>query len=396
MSDTVPQENFNRSKTAVQLTVLMLSRMVMNTSLRMVYPFAPALGRGLGVSVTTITNLITIRNLSGIISPLFGPLSERYGRRPILILGLLLFAASNVLLYFVPLLGVLGLTLVLVGIAKVIFDPAMQSYIGDHVPYAYRGRAISFTELSWAGGLFVGGPLVGWLIERGDWRTPFLFLGIASLVMALIVYLNIEPPDPSQQRRIDLREIGHVWRAYPTVPAASLFMGLLMMGNELLFIEYGRFMETSFQLSLTALGLTGSVIGGAEVLGEITSGWSVDRFGKRRVVLLTGVGASIAYLLMPLLSQTLIAALVLLFIMFLAFEITVVGSIPLMTELVPSHRAIVLATTIMAGSLGRAAGSFVGPLMREAFTFMGNGVLAAVITLLATLVLYWRVHEYEE
>ena len=136
----------------VQLVILMLSRLIMNISLRMVYPFAPAFARGLNVPVSSITHLITLRNLSGLTSPLFGPLSERYGRRPILMLGLFIFGISSILIYFVPFFGFLGFGLIIGSIGKVIFDPTMQSHIGDIVPYKYRGRAISFTELSWAGG----------------------------------------------------------------------------------------------------------------------------------------------------------------------------------------------------------------------------------------------------
>lgn len=378
---------------ALQLAVLTLSRLILNISLRMVYPFAPALARGLNVPLASVTNLITLRNLSGLTSPFFGPLSERYGRRPILMGSLILFAVSSLLLYIAPFFGVLGLVLILSAIAKVIYDPAMQSYVGDTVPYHARGRAISITELSWAGGLFIGGPLVGWLIAKQGWQAPFLWLGLLAILATVITWVVITAPNKATNRKISLRQIWRVWRIHPVIRYASLYLLLIMAANETIFIVYGSFMENSFKLSLASLGITATIIGSAEIVGEFTAGFAVDRFGKRQVVLITGTATAFAYLIMSLFGISLTGALILLFIMFLFFEITVVGAIPLLTELVPSDRAIVMATTAAFSGLGRAIGSGIGPYVWRQFGYVGNGVLAMVMMLTAVFILYKSIHE---
>ncbi|MEM7334785.1 MAG: MFS transporter [Chloroflexota bacterium] len=393
---TPTQPTSPRVSIYLQLFVLMLSRLILNISLRMVYPFAPALARGLNVPLASVTNLITLRNISGMSSPLFGPLSERYGRRPILILGLVIFGISSILIFYAPFFGVLGFVLIVGSLGKVIFDPAMQSYIGDTVPYKFRGRAISFTELSWAGGLFIGGPVVGWLIATQGWRAPFLWLGILAIVAAAVIWIVIDPPNPSESRRISLVQMGQVWRQYPVIRAAAFYVMFVMAANETLFIVYGSWMEVSFNLSLAALGVTTTLIGVAEIIGEFTAGFAVDRFGKRQVILITGTATAVAYLVMPLFGLSITSALVLLFIMFLVFEITVVGAIPLMTELVPSYRAIVMASNAAFGSIGRAIGSTLGPWLWQQFGYQANGVVAMVMMIIAIIILYRNIHEYRE
>ena len=79
-----------------QLALIALARLCLNSGLRMVYPFAPAFSRQLGVPVTAVYRLVTIRNLAGFLSPLFGPLSERFGRRVILFGAMLFFSAGAV------------------------------------------------------------------------------------------------------------------------------------------------------------------------------------------------------------------------------------------------------------------------------------------------------------
>jgi predicted MFS family arabinose efflux permease len=187
-----------------------------------------------------------------------------------------------------------------------------------------------------------------------------------------------------------------VIREQPVIWAVVAYVLVLMVANEAVFIIYGDWMEQSFDLSLTNLGLASGIIGGAELLGEFTAGWSVDRFGKRRVVILTGVLTSFAYLLLPYVGGTLAVALVMLFLTFLGFELTFVGSIPLLTEVVPSARSVVLSTALAAGSLGRALGALIGPSVWRWLGLPGNGMLAALLTLLGVFVLARWVREAVE
>ena len=54
-------------------------RLLLNTTRRFAYPFAPALSRGLGVPLTAVTSLIAANQITGILALLFGPLGDRWG-----------------------------------------------------------------------------------------------------------------------------------------------------------------------------------------------------------------------------------------------------------------------------------------------------------------------------
>jgi len=380
-----------------QLALIALARFSITTGVRMVYPFAPALARGLGVPLTAVYQLITLRNLAGFLSPLFGPLSERYGRRPVMIGSMLLVAASFLLVLIWPVYWPLGVSLGLIALLKVIFDPAMQAYIGDNVPYARRGRAIAITEFSWAGAMLVGTPLLSVAITRQGWQAPFIWLGGFSAVMGLLLWRRLpRSRNPGTNRGHTLRDTMLVVRQQPVIWAAATYMMLIMGANELLFIVYGDWMEASFGLSLIALGVSTTVIGGAEIIGEMTAGWSVDRFGKRPVILTTALLNGLFCYLLPFTAGQLNLALISYFALFLFFEITVVGGIPLMTELVPTARSVVMAMMLAAGALGRALGSLLGPWLFARFTFTGNGVAAALSMAAAVFILFLWVREGNE
>ncbi len=379
-----------------QLLALTAARLMLNTGLRMVYPFLPALARGVGVELTAVYRLVTLRNFAGLLSPLFGPLIERYGRKPLMIVAMLLFAVGCLVVVLWPAYWGLGATLVMIGLAKVIFDPAMQAYIGDTVPYRQRGRALAVTELAWSGGLLLGAPLIGLAIQLWGWQSPFLWLGGLALATTLLL-VRVLPRLPHAARRLlTLRSMAAVVRRHPVIWAAALYTLLAMAANEIFFIVYGDWMEGNFGLALGALGLASAVIGGSEIAGEISAGFLVDRFGKRPVIMTTGLLNALAYLALPFIGSSLVSALLALMLLFWFFEVTLVGGVPLLTELVPSARSVVMSVALGAGALGRALGSLIGPVVFARGGFGSSGLAAAGVMLLAVLVLALWVREGKE
>lgn len=383
----------NRSRLSIQLAALTLARWLLSSGLRMVYPFAPALARGMGVPLTAVYRLITIRNFTGLFSPLFGPLSERFGRKPVVIAAMGLFSIGCLLLILRPAYWLLGVTLSLIALAKVIYDPAMQAYVGDSVPYEKRGWAIAVTEFSWAGALLAGAPLMGLVIQRQGWQAPFFWLGALGAGAAVLLWRILPRLRNHGREAAGLRELLRVVRRNRVVWAAAAYMMLFMGANEVFFLIYGDWMESSFGLALTSLGLASSVVGGAEIMGELFAGWSVDRFGKRPVIIATGALAALTYAVIPRTSASLVPALITLFMLFLFFEITFVGGVPLFTEVMPNARGVVMSLVLAAGALGRALGALLGPMIWERWGFIGNGLTAAVITLLAVLILSFWIRE---
>ena len=380
----------------LQLATLTWSRLLINSALRLTYPFLPALARGLGVSLPAVAHLIALRAGAGLFSPLFSPLSERFGRRSVMVGTMILFSAGAFVVVIWPAYWPLGVTLVVTGFAKVVYDPAMQSYLGDVVPYRQRGKAVAVTEFAWAGSLLAGAPLVGIVMARQGWEAPFLWLGILGLGATLLLRRIMPPGRVANTRVASLRSLGHVVRQHPVIWAAAGYVLLVMGANELLFIVYGEWMEQSFGLSLTNLGLATGVIGSAEIVGELLAGWSVDRFGKRPVIITTGVLTGAMYLLIPYTSRSLPAALATLFIVFVTFETTAVGGIPLMTEVVPTARSAALSAVLAASSMGRMLGALIGPEVWQQSGLAGNTFLGAIIMWAAVLVLARWVREGEE
>ncbi|GAB4278650.1 MAG: MFS transporter [Candidatus Promineifilaceae bacterium] len=374
-----------------QLFAITLARLCFNVVWRMVYPFAPALARGMGVELTAVYQLISIRNFTAFFSPIFGPWSERYGRKPILLATMTLFIITSTALFLWPGYTLLGIVLATIAISKFVFDPAMQAYLGDAVPYHQRGKAIALTETAWSLALLAGAPLVGFILSRSAWQTPFFWLALLGLVALVLLWRTIPPSRITYTNSLSLIQLKTTLTQNPVVLAAVSHVLLVMLANEIFFITYGEWMETTFNLALAGLGLASGLVGGAEISGELLAGWSVDRFGKQRVIIITGTVTAVFYTLIPFLAHSLTTAITLLALLFIFFEITVVGGIPLLTEIMPSARGIVMSLILGAAALGRTIGSLIGPRLAQWGGFTTNGLAATIIMLLAVIILIYGI-----
>ena len=397
MSNIVIEQPTSR-QLMLQVSVATLSRLFLNTSRRFGYLYIPALSQGLGVTPTAFSSLLAVNQFTGIFSPLFGPLSDRWGYRVMMIVGLGLMAVGMTAGGLLPLYGVILLALFLAGLGKSIFDPALQAYVGQYVPYRRRGLFIGIIEFAWAGSTLVGVPLVGQLIETLGWRAPFFVLGGAGLLGAAMIGLLI-PARPSMATGhiITTINFGQAWQQLRRSPAALGALGfgfLASMANDNLFVTLSLWLDT-FELSVSAVGSVAIVIGVAELIGELGTASIADSFGLKRSVILGIAFAALAYLLLPLIGLTVPLALMTLFLLFLLFEFGFVTSISLSTEILPDARGTMMSTLVATVSLGRVAGTLLGGPLWQLGGLWLVVAMSSTLTGLGLISLAWGLRHWQ-
>ena len=368
----------------LQIIVFTLTRIVLNTAHRMVYPFLPVFARGLGVDLVVISQAVAARSLIGATGPFLASIADSGGRKLGILIGLSVFSLSAFLVVGWPIFPVFVLVLILTVLGKYIFDPSLQAYLGEHIPYKQRGTVLALIEIGWSLSFMLGVPLMGFLIARYGWQAPYTLLGFLGLV-SLIGLAWLLPKDPARNGKDTglRRNLGAVLTSLPGL--SGLIMGLLLsIANEVINLVFGVWMEDSFGLKIAALGAASAVIGFSELGGEGLTAALVDRIGKTRAVTIGLIVNCAAALALPLVGRSVPGALTGLFFFYLSFEFTIVSSIPIMSEVVPSARATLMASYGAALSLGRTGGALLAtPLYRLGF---GWSCLAAVAFNLLALV----------
>jgi predicted MFS family arabinose efflux permease len=377
-----------KNTTRFQAIAFAAIRTVINTMFRMVYPFLAVFSRGLGVDLTTLSLALTTRSLVGMFGPFFATIGDGRGRKLGMILGLGLFIVGTSVVVFWPTFLAFAGALILTTLGKYTFDPSMQAYLGDRIPYERRGRVLAVTELGWSLAFIGGIPLMGFLIARWGWMSPFWTLTLLG-VCALLLLNWMTPGDtiPGETTTSAFANIRKVIRFTPAL--AGLAVGVFCSAaNEVINLVFGVWMEAAFGLQIAALGAAAAVIGLAELGGESLVGVWVDRLGKPRAIAIGLLANSLTALIFPFLGQTMPGAVIGLFLFYLTFEFTLVSSIPMMTEIMPGARATMMAMNVSGLSFGRALGAFVAPTL-YAWGLGTSAGAAIVFNLLALIALRW-------
>ena len=377
-----------------QLIIFMVLRTIQNTVHRMVYPFLAVFARGLGIEFTTISFVVTARSFFGVLAPIIGSTADRRGRKFGMLGGILLFTVGMGLVALFPNIVTFSIAIFLALIGKYLFDPAMQAYLGDRIPYERRGTAFAVTEAAWSTSFILGIPVAGYLIAKYGWNAPFPLLAGLGLVMFAVIWKVIPRRDEYQSTSTDQThdqpdtsiKIHEVLTHIPALAGISIAMWATA-GNEMVNLIFGVWLEDAFGLKIAALAGASAVIGLSELSGEGLVALTTDRLGKPRALVLGLTCNAVAALLLPIIGTTELGALVGLFLFYISFEYVLVSHIPLMTEIMPKSRATLLSFNVAGHSIGRVIGALLATFIYQRFGFVPVAFTAILFIVFALLAL---------
>ncbi len=375
----------------ISLTVIVAGRTLSNLPFRITSPFLPTIARAVGVSLSSAGLLASAMGAMSILAPLMGLLSDRYGRRRLMQVSLVLLAAMSVLAANSTNFNVILLAFAGFGLAKALFDPSVLAYLGDAVPYSQRGRVMAIAEFAWSAAWLFGVPLGGILIERAGLSALWWAVAVVAVITAVMIQVTL-PPAPTHHAPTTTNGDGQ-WRVLirnPVVWAVMAVSFFMLFALDNVFILYGAYLEDQFNLTLGAIGLLSIVIAVAEAAAELGAVRWTDRIGKQRSVILGLIGFGVLVLLLPLAGGaawlTVLAFAVAIFV----FEYTIVSFIPLVSEVAPNARATLFGIYIGTLGLGRIVAPLIGTRLYEATgSLLASCIISAIAVWIAAFIT-WR------
>ncbi|RME42027.1 MAG: MFS transporter [Chloroflexi bacterium] len=237
-------------------------------------------------------------------APIFGAWSDRYGRKPFMVLGPLFGAIAVQITAVTAALPLLLITRLLEGLSTASSLPATLSYISNatsHNPVA-RGRAVSLWEITTIGGLALGFRAAGTLWDDFG-RTGFSIVAVIYLLSAVIFYWGMRhqpratPTEPSETHRlIQVLRQDDILRFAPAWVAFSAIVGLWL--NHLPYQLSGAVRHPSQNLTggFSGRGI-GTMLAGYALLfsvGVFLWGLTFARIRRVIIMLIANVGVFIA------------------------------------------------------------------------------------------------------
>lgn len=404
------------------LSIAVGARIFNDTGIQIFGPYLAAIASGLGMSIVSLGALNSLRSLMGLAAPVIGSIADNIGYRTTMRALLLLSAAGTLAFALSPNLPVAVVGLIIMGLGLFSFAPVLQAYMSAQIPYHRRSRGLGVLEYGWALAGILGLSLSGLLIDRFGWRAPFLVISAGLLVAFFILGAFPRTPAAGARSQKAAATVSLQWRRWPrriavrirtlvqlesnarSAWAAMIVNALNVFAASCISFIYGAWLGREYNVTATQLGLVALFMGLAELSGSVLVSLVGDRLGKYRSILGSSIFAVGAYLLLPLLNtfvaQTntlpvarIIPLIVGLVIARALFEISIVSSISLLSEQVPTQRGKVLTLATALVTSGVAAASVVGPLTYTTWGLTGTTLISAACSFIAAVLAVRWVNE---
>ncbi|HEV8131252.1 MAG TPA: MFS transporter [Acidobacteriota bacterium] len=357
---------------------------------------------------------------------LFGPLSDYFGRKPILLFGLGGFALSAYVLSIATAFSLFFALRTLMGVFAGILSTCVTAYVGDYFPYAVRGRAMGTVLASYFAALVVGVPLGAVVADRWDWHWIFratsllasLLIVLAVLILPRLRVTTESPRNSSQRTTKDIQKAGppgapsavrhksppestllpfeiirenvgehfHRYRDYLSSQEklAALISAAFVSGATLALLAFvSPWLVQVFGLSESKVGMVFLLVGAASMLASPLSGWLSDLIGKRRLFLLSSFATAFLVVFLPS-ARGLGWLLALFFAVALAIAFRQTSQQTLVTELTPTRgRGSFVALRNCFSQVGIGVSVFLASLLYAKYGFAAVVILSSLESILA-------------
>jgi MFS family permease len=304
----------NDPRPLARLAVLMATGCLDMMGMLMVLPLVPLYAKDMGASDTLVGILAGAHALAMLVTaPLWGRFSDRYGRRPAILLGIVTGAGAFIVFAITNDLWVLLLSRLVQGAGAGTVG-VIQAYISDTIEPNQRAKALGWFTAATSAGVMIG-PVLGSLASKlGPHAPGFVAAGLAVLNLAAASWFLPEPPRSAGRtvRRRLRHAIVDVFR-HPLTPAHRMIwiytagmMAFMAMNGVLALFLRNRFAVNAGNIGYYYfyVGMIGLVMRGG-VLGRL-----VDRLGDVKVLRLGAVSVALGQTLMPFAGNVPVLAVV--------------------------------------------------------------------------------------
>lgn len=388
----MPSTPIRENRVILTLWLLIFSA---SSQIMIIAPILPVIRDQLAMPEHLMGLLVTsYAVMVGVVAILIGPVSDRVGRRRVMLAGTLCMALAlwghALVQDYVQLFAARAFA----GVAGGILSGSVVSYVGDVFPPTRRGWANGWVMSGTATGQILGIPVGTLLAETAGFRTPFLMFALFMTLTWLMVVRYLPQPDVARDK--GSLTLSGMARKYglilsdPVIRSAvtAFFLMFVSIG---VFVTYfptwltDRFsVDGAFVASLFVVGGVANVLTGPR-MGKLS-----DRIGRRKLVITSTVGTGVLILASTFLIRQSWVAYPLFFVIMVLVAMRISPFQAMMSELVgDDRRGTLMSFTAALGQAGLGAGGAVAGLTYASTGFIGNTLVGAV-AIFGTGYLVWR------
>jgi multidrug resistance protein len=292
-----------------QVVMLAISLSILQIGFGFVTPVFPVYITELGMGGIELGVLAASFALTRILlaGPL-GGLSDRIGRKRVLVTSLLGFAISNIIYALAQDAIVMIAARALEGAVSAGFFPAANAFVSDMTTPKNRGMAMGYLSTGNMVGFVVGPVVGGVLAEYLGIRLPFIIAAFASLLTMVLLYVLIQEPrmkaaiDGVRRPKVSFKQV--LSRSYTAYGALGVAMFANMFAIGVLEVAFMLDAVVRFGIGPLEIGGFFGVIGVFMIIGNIGFGKLSDIKGRKWLIVIGAIIGTISMLLFAAATDT--------------------------------------------------------------------------------------------
>ncbi len=366
-----------------------------SSQVMIIAPILPKIGAELNTSESLLGNLVTVyATMLGLCAIVIGPLSDKIGRRKILLLG------SSTMTVFLLLHGVADSFLSLLilraftGMAGGVLSGAAVSYVGDYFPYEKRGWANGWIMSGIAMGQILGIPLGTFLAEHFGFKFPFILFGIIMAVTFVLIFFKVPQPDVVlQTNKITFKTSFVKYKILlkqNDIKAVAFSYLLMFLSLSIYIIYLPAWLTKEFDVSVSDIGWVFFAGGIMNAITGPRAGNLSDQIGRKNMIIWSCMGLALLMAVTTYITFSFWVAFILFPLAMVLIAMRISPFQALSSELVrANNRGSLMSLLVAIGNIGAGfAGVLAGPLF-EYFGYLSNTLFGAS-TIIITAFVVWK------
>lgn len=345
------------------LTILLINLFITFLGIGLVIPVLPTIMNELNLSGSTLGNLVAaFAVMQLLVSPIAGRWADTFGRKKMIIIGLLLFSVSELLFGLGQTIEVLFISRLLGGISAAFVMPAVTAFIADITTMETRPKALGYMSAAISTGFIIGPGVGGFLAEIGS-RLPFFTAAVLALIAAILSMMTLREVERNHEETMQENRSGLKRIFAPIYFIAFMIIFISSFGLAAFESLFALFVDHKFAFTPKDIAI---VITGGAIVGAVAQVAFFDRLTKH----LGEIGLiryslifSVILVFLTTVVNSYFLILLVTFILFVGFDLIRPAATSYLSKIAGDEQGFVGGMNSMFTSLGNVFGPIVGGIL---------------------------------
>lgn len=379
-------------KKKVTLSILLANLFLAFLGIGLVVPVLPTIMNELSINGAVVGYMVAVFAFVQLISsPIAGRWADRYGRKRMIVIGLVIFGLSEFLFGIGKTVEVLFLSRMFGGLSSAFIMPAVTAFIADITTAHERPKALGYMSAAINTGFIIGPGLGGFLAEFSA-RLPFYVAGFLGVFAAILSFILLKEPERLEETKVPEHSQSTTWKVAfkPIYFIPLLLIFISSFGLSAFESLFSLFIDHKFGFSPKDIAI---IIMGGGIIGAVGQVFLFDyltkKIGEIRLIRWCFLFSSIVVFVMTIVNHY-FSILLVTFIVFAGFDLIRPAVTTYLSKVAGNDQGFIGGMNSTFTSFGNIFGPIVGGMLFDInlnFPYYFSTIVLIIGTAMA---MYWK------